>query len=150
MYHTRWAWEYYELVKPPMLLCSNKVVLLFWPIMIHFCTKNASAIRQRTCIVGVKTWIIKNIGTLHTFGFLQISAGISALNTFKMLANSCWACFKLISVLSGPSENVIPVDELGVIGISIHIVLELCSHSIQINHTFLGENPVLCLHYAMI
>jgi len=51
-----------------------------------FYTKNASAIRQRTYIVGVKTWIIKNIGTLHTFGFLQISAGISALSKIRMLA----------------------------------------------------------------
>ena len=51
-----------------MLLCSNIVVimLLFRPIMLHFYTNNASAICQRTYIVGVKTWILKNIGTLYT------------------------------------------------------------------------------------
>ena len=57
-------------------------MLPFWPIMCHFYTQNASVICQRTYIVGVKTWIIKNIGTL-----ILISAGIGALSTFKMLAD---------------------------------------------------------------
>jgi len=33
-----------------------------------------------------------------------------------------------ISVLSGPSDDIIQVDELDTIGIYIQVVLELCSH----------------------
>ena len=46
----------------------------------------------------------------------------------------------LISVLSGPSDDVIQVDELSAIGI-----LELCSHDMQLDHTFFGENPIFML-----
>jgi len=37
----------------------------------------------------------------------------------------------MISVLSGPSDDIIQVDELGAIG--IHIVLELCSRDTQLD-----------------
>ena len=50
-----------------------------------------------------------------------------------MLADSCSAS---ISVFSGPSDDVIQVDELYAIGIYIHVVLELWLHDIQLDHTF--------------
>jgi len=38
---------------------------------------------------------------IHSILFIfTTSAGVSALSTFKMLADSCWACSKSISVLS--------------------------------------------------
>jgi len=46
--------------------CGNHAAVLTNYICFIFYTKDASAIRQRTCIVGVKTWIIKNIGTFHS------------------------------------------------------------------------------------
>ena len=55
---------------------------------------------------------------------VKTSAGISALRTFKMLAGFCWACSKSISVHSGPSDNIIQVDELN--GIGIHVILKPC------------------------
>jgi len=122
-------------------------MLLFWPIliMLHFYTKNASEILQRTYTVGVKTWKIKNIGTLHTFHFLQISAGVGALSIFKMLANSCWACSDLISVLSGPSDDVIQVVELNAIGMNIHVVLKLWSRGMQLDHTLFFQKSCFML-----
>jgi len=75
--------------------------------------------------------IIKNVGTLHTFRFLQISAGIDALCAFKMLADFCWACSELISVLLGPSDDVIQVDELDAIGIYIHFFFMKICHEMD-------------------
>ena len=60
------------LVKPPIMLCLNIVV-----IMLLFYTKNASA----SIYYRSKN---ENIGTLH----ILISADVSALSTFKMLADS--------------------------------------------------------------
>ena len=54
-------------------------------------TKNASVIHQRTYTVEVKTWIIKNIGTLHTFRFLQIFAGVGALQYIQDASRSACA-----------------------------------------------------------
>ena len=108
--------ENITVIKPPSMLyfyvCSSIVVimLLFWPTMLHFYTKNASVIRQRTYIVGVKTWIIQNVCTLHT--------NICWHWHPQMLADSC---SQLIPVLLGPSDDVIQVDELD--AIVIHMVL---------------------------
>ena len=62
------------------------------------------------------------------------SAGIRALSTFKILADSCYACSKSITLLSGPSDDAIQVDELKAIG--IYVVLKLCSRDTQLDHTF--------------
>jgi len=58
----------------------------------------------------------QNIGTLHT------NICIGALSTFKMLAGSRWTCSESISVLSGPSGDVIQVDELNAIGINVVVL----------------------------
>ena len=77
---------------------------------------------------------------------ILISAGVGALSSiFKVLAEflqtQCWACSQLISVLSGPSDDIIQVDELD--ANCIHMVLELCLRDMQIHHTlFLGY--ILC------
>jgi len=45
-------------------------------------------------------------------------------------------------VLSGPSDDIIQVDELDAIG--IHVVLELCSCDMQLDHTnFLGKSHIM-------
>ena len=124
--------------------CGNYAAIL--TNYASFLHQNASAICQRTYIVGVKTWRIKNTGTLHTFCFLQISAGFGVLSTFKMLADSCWACSNLISVLSGPSDDVIQVNELNAIGTYVYMVLKLCSHGTQLHHTLFWKIP----YYASI
>ena len=100
-----------------MLLCSNIVVimLLLWLIMLHFYTKNASAISQRTYIIGVKTQIIRNIGTLHTFHFLQTL---------------------LVSVLSLHSRCHWHIHNM---------VLELYSRDTQLDHTLFGGKSRIIL-----
>ena len=67
---------------------------------------------------------------------MLISAGVGALSTLKMLADSSWACSKSIPVLSGPSDDIIQIDELDAIG--IHVGLELCSRDTQLDHTIFG------------
>jgi len=67
------------------------------------------------------------------FPFSTNSAGVRALSTFKLLADSCYACSKSITVLSGPSDDAIQVDELKAIG--IYVVLKLCSRDTQLDHT---------------
>ena len=122
------------------MLCSNIVViiLLFCLIMLHFYTKNASAICQRTYII-VWDKHEKSKTLVHS---ILISAGVSTLSTFKMLADSCWACSNSMSVLSGPSDNIIQVDELDAIG--IHVVIKLCSRDTQLDHTnFSGKSHII-------
>ena len=98
-----------------MLKCCGNYDAI-WPIMLHLYTKNVSTICQRTYIVGVKTWIIKTWCTLY---LLRIDISVS-----------------------GPSGDIIQVDELDAIGIIyIHLVLELCSHDMQLDHTLFGEIP---------
>ena len=53
-------------------------------------------------------------GTVATFYFLRIAAGVGALSAFKMLADSCWACSKLRSVLLGSSDNIDDLDAIGI------------------------------------
>ena len=92
-------------------------------VLLH---KNASVICQRTCIVGVKTWIIKK----HWYAPFYICW----FRCPQYIQDASWFCSKSISVLSRPSDGIIQVDELDVIG--IHAVLKLCSHDIhQLDHT---------------
>jgi len=46
-------------------------------------------------------------------------------------------------VLSGPSDDVIQVDELD--AIVTHMVRELCSHGTQLDHTFFPEKSPIRL-----
>ena len=47
-----------------------------------------------------------------------------------------------MSVLSGPSDNIIQVDELDAIG--IHVVIKLCSRDTQLGHTnFSGKSHII-------
>ena len=71
-----------------------------------------------------------------------MSAGIGALSTLKMLADSCYKPVDICSL--GSSDDVIQVDELD--AICIHMVLQLWSHDMQLEYTlFLGKYASIIL-----
>ena len=133
------------LIKPPIMLCfyaqtlwylcccSNQLCLIFTPKCFSDLPKDLYCWSQ-------------DMNNQILVCSILISAGVGALSSiFKVLAEflqtQCWACSQLISVLSGPSDDIIQVDELD--ANCIHMVLELCLRDMQIHHTlFLGY--ILC------
>ena len=71
---------------------------------------------------------------------MLISAGVGALSTFKMVADSCWVCSQLISVLLWPSDDIIQGGELDAIW-----VLELWWHDIQLELTLFSSKSRIVL-----
>ena len=108
--------------------CGNHAAVL---------TNYASFLHQKCFSNSPKDMYCQNMNNQkHWYNPILISAGKGVLSTFKILADFCWACSKSISVLSGPSYNIVQVDELDSIG--IHVGLELCSCDTQLDHTIFG------------
>ena len=117
-----------------MLLCSNAILimLLLRPIMLHFYTKNALVIHQRTYIGGVKTWIIKIWVHSILFTFYKLCWHRCP----QYIQDASWFLLRLLQIkISAFRTDVIQVDELEAIGIYIHMVLEPCSCDTQLDHT---------------
>jgi len=131
-----------------MHLCSNIVVimLLFWPTdQLHTrakefnwcdvtsgCSFAASFLHQKCFSDSPRDIYCRSqnmTGTFHT--------NICWDWCPQYIQDTSWFLLSLlridISAFSGPSDNIIQVDELNAIG--IHMVLELCSHDMQLDHT---------------
>ena len=127
-----------------MLLCSNAVVimLLLWPIMLHFYNKNALVIHQRTYIGGDKAWIIKTWVHSILFTFYKLCWRRCP----QYIQDASWFLLSLLQIkISAFRTDVIQVDELEAIGMYIHMVLELCSRDTQFDHTHFSGKSCLML-----